>query len=531
MFKVLLRSRLAALRSWLNGSSRNKKRASAGKTVLFALLMLYAAGCVGFMMFGVFSQIAGPFAAAGLSWLYFTMYGLMDLSLMVIGSVFMAKSQLYEARDNDLLMSMPIRPSDILASRMAMLFVINLGMGLLVCLPAALAWSISGPGLSGAGWACFVLLSLFLAFLALAISCLLGWLLSAVTARVRNRTMMDTAVSLAFLLAYFYFISKMNTAVAALAASGASLAGKLGAVAPLYWLGAAMSDGNLAYFAFLTAICLVPFALAYWLLSATFIRTATQKRGFAKIKYVDRGQKASSVNAALYRRELSRFTSSSGYLINAGLGAVFMVAAAVLLALKRGTLLAAFSATPELADYAAPLMPLAVCLMAGMTTISAPSVSIEGRTLWISQSLPLPPQDILKAKLKLHLSIVMPATVVDIIVILAVFRTSGPMLAVTVLLPLIFSVFAAVLGLMANLRHPYFDWVNETQAVKSGASVMIAMFGSWGMVALPSVLLFALPELLPPEAVMCIFTLLTAALTAAMYRWIMTRGAKIYSEL
>ena len=531
MFEILLRSRMAALHSWLTGSSRSKKRVSAGKTALYAVLMIYVACCLGFMMYSVFSAIAEPFYKLGFSWLYFTMYFLMDLSLMVIGSVFMAKSQLYEAKDNDLLMSMPIKPSAILASRMSMLLVTDLAMGLMVCVPAALAWCLKGPGFTGAAWFSFILLSLLIAFLSLTLSCLLGWLLSALSSRLRRKSMVDTAVSLIFMLAYFYFISKMNSAVAALAASGASLAGKLGGVAPLYWIGAAAADGNMVYTGMTALMCAAPFALIYALLARTFIRTATAQRGFAKVKYVDRGQKVSTASSALYHRELARFTSSSGYLINAGLGAAFMVAAAVMLLIKRGDLLTVFSPSPQLAEFAVPVMLLAVCLMAGTTLISAPSVSIEGKTLWIAQSLPVPPQDVLKAKLRLHMSIVIPAAIVDIISIIAVFRPAGIMLLITVLLPLVFSAFTAVLGLWANLRHPNFDWINETQAVKSGVSVMISMFGSWGAVTVPGILIFVLADTIPSWGVLGAFTVIAAALTFMMYRWIITRGAEIYSRL
>ena len=77
MFKILLRSRLSAYWAAFSGATRSKKRRTAGKAVLFGLLMIYVLFCFGFMMFGMFSQIAGPFAAAGFSWLYFSLYGLM----------------------------------------------------------------------------------------------------------------------------------------------------------------------------------------------------------------------------------------------------------------------------------------------------------------------------------------------------------------------------------------------------------------------------------------------------------------------
>lgn len=531
MFKTLLRSRLSAYWAAFSGATRSKKRRTAGKAVLFGLLMVYVLCCFGFMMFGIFSQIAGPFAAAGFSWLYFSLYGLMDLTLMVIGSVFMAKSQLYEAKDNDLLLSMPIPPRSILASRMLTLCIVNFVYGLVVAVPAAIAWAMrSGTTTTAAQWVSFCLISIGIILLSLALSCLLALLLSAITGRMRNKALMDTVVSLAFLFVYFWFCFRMNSMIAALAASGSYLAGKLGTVAPLYWMGVAMADGNFTYLAAILAICIIPFAAIYAILAVTFIRMATAKRGAAKVKYVNKGQKVSSTFSALYHRELSRFTSSSGYLVNAGFGAIFMVVAAVLLIIKRSSLMATLSQIPGVTALLVPITLLVLCLMSGMTTVSAPSVSIEGKNLWIAQSLPVPASEILKSKLALHLSVLLPAVLCDIVAIVIVFKPTGVLLICTLLLPLAFAVFTGVLGLMSNLRHPNFDWVTETQAVKSGVSVMIAMFGSWGVIIIPGVLMFVL-GVIPPWMILSAFTIVIAAIAFAMYRWIMTKGAAIFSTL
>jgi ABC-2 type transport system permease protein len=531
MLKILLRARLAALKAWFSGASRTRQSQSRGKAVLFALLMLYAFGCIAFFTFGMFSQIAGPFSQSGLSWLYFALYALMNMSLMLIGSVFMAKSQLYEAKDNDFLLSMPIRPRDILASRMGMLLVINLGYGLLISAPAGIAWLVQGAPVTALQVVFFIVLSLGLALFTLALSALLAWIISICTSRVRRRTMLDTAFMLAFLLAYFWFCSQLNTIMASLAASGGSLAAKLGAVAPLVWFGKAIAEGDAASFLLTLAIMVAPFILAYALLSATFIRTATEKRGFAKIKYVDRGQKVSSPAAALLRREVLRFTSSSGYMINAGLGAVFLVVCAVLLVIKQQYVYAYMLGIPAFRPVVVPLIILALCLLVSMTYISAPSVSVEGKNLWIAQSLPVAASEILRAKLRLHLRVSLPPTVLAQAAVLYVFRPSGLDLVCAVLLPPAFCAFSDVLGLMANLRHPFMNWITETQAVKSGASVMIAMFGGWGAAILPFIAVLLLGNALSPSIIMLIYTAAVLVLSWLMYRWIMTRGAKIYSEL
>ena len=57
-------------------------------------------------------------AAAGMGWLYFALMGLMAMFLGAFGSVFNTYSSLYLAKDNDLLLSLPIPVRIIMASRL-----------------------------------------------------------------------------------------------------------------------------------------------------------------------------------------------------------------------------------------------------------------------------------------------------------------------------------------------------------------------------------------------------------------------------
>jgi ABC-2 type transport system permease protein len=69
------------------------------------------------------------------------MFAVTNFAMMFIGSIFAAKAQLYEAKDNELLLSMPIPPSAILASRMLTLLLINLAFDLMIAVPAGIAWA------------------------------------------------------------------------------------------------------------------------------------------------------------------------------------------------------------------------------------------------------------------------------------------------------------------------------------------------------------------------------------------------------
>lgn len=525
MLKALMRVRFAALRSWLTGVSRYKQRRTKAKTIGFAFLMLYAGAAYAFLFYGYFSAISRPYYEAGLGWTYFAMFAITDFMLMFVGSIFAAKAQLYEAKDNELLLSMPIPPSAILASRMLTLLLINFVFNLITAIPAGIAWIQFCP-VHAAGAAAFLVIVLLLPLFSLAPSILFAWLLSLVTRRIQRKALLSTVFSLAFLGAYFVLVMQAQTMVAKLARNGAAVAERLGGVSVFYWIGTAVADGD-PLSLLLSVVCLIlPFALAYWLVSKTFIRAVTAKFGSTAAVYKEKTQKVSGVSSALYRRELRRFTSSSAYMINAGFGAVILAvggAALPFLGIKEKVPL------PE--DLYCPILILAICMISGMTNITAAAVSIEGHTLWIARSVPVGTADLLKAKLLLHLSIAGPAALIAELGAVLAVGPSWQNLIWCLLTPLAFTAFTALSGLTANLKYPNLDWVNETQAVKNGVAVLIALCVSTAAVMAMAAAGYGLSLLMPLSAATGVVTVAILLVCRLLYRWILTGGAAAYESL
>ena len=473
MLKTLLRVRMAALLAAFTGQSRKRKSQTKGKAAGYAILMLYCFCAFVFLFYTSFSQLAAAFFPAGLGWLYFAMFAIMAFALMFIGSVFTAKSQLFEAKDNELLLSMPVPPGMILLSRMAALLAMNFVLELVVALPVFVSWLQYGET-SGTGITAFVVIVLALPLFSLAVSCLFAWLVSLVTSHMRNTTAVTMVISVVFMLAYFLFCFRMNSYVTQLAANGAAIAGALGSAAPLVWLGRAAADGSLADLGLTLLWTVLPFVLAYVLLNRSFIRIVTTRRGQVKVRYEKKAMRASSQDAALYRRELARLTSSSGYMLNAGLGLVFELVLAVLAVVKRRELLGALTAIPELYAAAAPILLLACMMVSGMVFFTASSVSLEGKSYWIVRSMPVETKKVLQAKLSLSNSLaIAPALLMTLAAALAL-RLPAAETALLLACQLLFVLLTANVGLMEDLRHCNLDWINETQAAKQGAGAAVA---------------------------------------------------------
>lgn len=526
--KALFRVRLLGLKASLTGANRSRRQRTRAQLIGFGILMLYTFGYFAFMLYETFSMLAEPFFMMGLGVIYFALAGIMSFSLMLVGSVFSAKAQLYEATDNDLLLSMPIPPQHILLSRMLLLLVMALIFDLIVAVPALIAW-FRVTGIRAAPFAASLLVFfVLLPLLSLMVSALLGWLLHLATARVRNQSMLTVLLSLVFLGLYFYAISQVNVWISDIAVDPAPLAEAIGGVAPLVWLGRACSGGDLAALGGFVCAVAGLLILGWLLLSRSFLRTATDRRGAAKIKYVEKAADALPVGRALLRRELKRFVSSPSYILNGALGAIMAPVAAVALILKRETLLQLLE-VPGVGKMLPLMLLLALCFLAATTIITAPSISLEGKSLWLLQSMPVSPREVLLAKLKMHLLIGVPPLLLLGAVAAGLLRTGWTMTLALLLIPSLCSLFSGLLGLFENLRHPYFDWVNETMAVKSGMSVMATMFIGWGVVLLPVLVWMILS--LPAGAVTLGFAALLLILSLLLWRWLTTRGEARFRSL
>ena len=525
--KALLSVRLRAFGAYYTGASRSRKRQSKAQKLGFAALMLYAAFAFAMLFYTSFSQLAGVYAALRLEWLYFAMYAVMAFALMVFGTVFTAKAQLFEAKDNDLLLAMPVLPQDILFSRMASLLAMNYVLELVVAVPVLLAWH-RASSLPALGILSFALLLLTLPCLALAVTSLLAWLLSLLSSKVRNKALMTTIGSLVFLGAYFAVIFRMNNYMTLLVQNGEQIADTLSGAVILVWLGKAMAGSGAAELALSLLVTLVPFAAAYVILSRSFVSIVTTKRGFAKIRYEEKALKTSSADAALLKREFRHLGASSAYLLNSGLGVVFLLAAAVALAVKHEAVSGVFAQLPELAATAPVLFALAIGGMMGMTLFTPASISVEGKNLWILQSFPVSGYQALRAKLRMANLLTLPAAFLAGLSC-AFVTDAWPLVTLTAVL---FALFANLFGLREGILHARLDWTNEAQAVKQGWAVMITMFTCWGIILAAGALwMMGLAELVSADAFLLGFSAVFLVLNALLVRWLKTRGAERFSAL
>ncbi len=535
MLKALIKKELSELAAAYFISKKTGKKHSWEGCLGLMLLLACAAVSMGFAFFGMGMLFSFGFAEQGLNWLYYAMMGMIAVFFALIGEAFAVYSMLYKPKDNDLILSMPIPPRYILLARMSTLYLMSVLFTAVVFIPAMIAYRISVGSAALSVIFCFILIFV-LALIALALACLLGWLVALVASKLKgNKAVISVLVSVALMTVYYVAYFRMNKLLNSAVENAEAISGFIKTrLIPLHHLGLA-ALGSPLYMLLFTLGGVALFVLVWLVLSKNFIGLVTNEKQRARAALRGGEIKAGSVMGSLLSREFRHFTSSAAYMLNCGFGAIMLLAAAVLVLVKSETILAAIegiTASVPMMGAALPCLAAAALMLTVATNcISAPSVSLEGANIWIVQSMPVEARSVLEAKILLHAIINGAAALIACVLFSAGLRLSALDAVLMTLCVLGFVLLTAVYGLMINIKKPRLDWTNETVPIKQGASVAISMFSGWGFVLLFGATGLAACVFAGVQVFLAVMLVVELGAALLIYRWITTRGAQIFATL
>ena len=532
MLKTLLKKQMAEIfRNYFYDPKKNKMRSKGATIAYIALYALLMVGLLGGMFALMAVGLCGTLVEAGMDWLYYLLIGLIAVLLGTFGSVFSTYSSLYLSKDNDLLLSMPIPVRCVMASRLLGVYLLGLMYAAVVIVPGVIVYWITAPVTAGAivGG---VLMVLLVSVIVMVLSCLLGWVVARISLKLKNKSFITVILSLLFLAAYYFVYYKAQALITMLVENAAVYGMKIRGSAYLLYLFGCVGAGDWLAMGIVTVTQALLLALTMWGIARSFLKIATATGSVKKVRFEHKAVRAQSAQRALFGKELRRFTASPNYMLNCGLGIVMLPVAGVVLLIKGGALGQlledVFSGNVGVVPV---LMCAAVCLLASMNDMAAPSVSLEGRQLWLAQSLPVVPWQVLRAKLDVQL--VLTGVPVLFCALCMVITLPGGALekVLLVVVALLYTLLSALAALALGLKMPNLTWTNETTPIKQSGCVMLALFANWFYAIALGGLYFLCGKVLSAAAYLAIFAVVTAAGSALLLRWVKKQGARIFAAL
>lgn len=530
MLKALIKKQFGAM--WYGLINRNNK-GNKKSSLLYGVLFIYVFGYLGVMNYNLFKPLCEPLIMMEKEWLYFAFAAVYATIFAIIGGVFTVQAQVYEGRDNETLLSMPIPPIKILISRLipvyAQVFLFSSVFMAASYIPYAQVAAINAKILIA-----WILLLFALPCLGLVLCCILGWCTAWISSKMRNKNIFTIVVSFGFLLVYFMFAFKIQDYMLKLITPNTSdaISESIKSYLWVFYQVGMAATGDLTSLVIFVLIIIAALAVTFLALSHGYLNIMTRKTAKKKAVYRSKKLKVGSAFSALMRKEAKLFFGCPVYLLNCGLGVIFLAAIAIYLFISGDGIINMLGIIFP-GEYTAPFCGIiAICAVSSMNIVSAPSISMEGESLWILQSLPATSWKVLKSKLAFHCLITAPFAVICGAVL--AFKVAQNLLVCFMLIatPLVFVLFVGCVGLILNLKKPNLHWETPTVAVKQGMAVIFTMLISWAILSV-FIILFAtgvfdiIPAVLSCCLPFCIFVLGDLF----MLMWLKDKGTKIFETL
>ena len=489
-------------------SKKEKQRGAA-----FGLLAIFAVG----LMAAYSTTVSIGLASMGAIHILPTISTLI-CSLVTLILTFLKSSGVFVGlRDYDMVMSLPVKNSEVVLSRLTMVYLTSLSISLIVALPSAIIFWLNAE--TGAlGSEVFLLSILFLPIIPMIISLGLGVLIAAVSSRSRHKNIFSLVLStLAVLLIVAVSTQAQNMDSDEILNIGVMLSNMANRIYPPAGLiSKAIESQNVLYFLAFAGMSVLIGGIFTIVVAHFYQQMNTAAFSRAAANYEGKPLKVSSPLKAMYRREFDRYFSCTIYALNSTIGMVLLFVVSILLLFVSPEMVEQQSGIVGLGQMLRRVLPFVIAVFITMTSTASASLSLEGKSRWIMCSAPVRAIDIFNSKIAVNLTVIFPFVLISALLLGIKMEVSLIQAIFLCIVPAAYACFISVLGMYMNVKFPKYDWTSEYYAVKGGA---ISVLATMGIGMLSSVIPLLICAVLQDYStlVMLVVSALLIAVSLALY--------------
>ena len=417
--------------------------------------------------------------------------------LTIIEGIYKSGNLLFNCKDDNLLLSLPIRKSTVIFIRILKFYIFELLYNSLFLFPAILVYGIHmNPGIT------YYIVSfiglLVFPIIPILISCLIGTFVTYIASKFKGKNIAQTIITIVFLLGVLYFTHNSNTFVANIAENAGSI-NEL--ITKLYYPAGAyielITKFNIIKLFEFILINLGLFVFSIILIARVYFNINSSVKSIRRNKTTQKYIiKSTTPIKTLIKKEFNRFINSPVFITNAGFGLVLFVLGCVLIAIKFDSISEMFINNKqgnllELINSCIPVLLFGfICFTSFMTSITSSMISLEGKAFNILKSLPLKPSKIVMSKVLAAILIMIPCIMIGNIIIFIRFKFDLLSIVLILIASFLLPLVAETIGIIINLKYPRMDAKNDTEIVKQSMSSAISVFIGMAIIGVTGVLLF-----------------------------------------
>ena len=396
-------------------------------------------------------------------------------------TIFYSNGILFGSRDIEMLLSLPLKSSDIISSKFMFMYLLNFLIGFIFMLPGGIVWVLNGS-LNVLQIILYFTSMIFVPLIPMCIAACMGMIVVAVSSYFNRKNVIALIFSFVMIGIIGYI------AVSAMKSGNEDsieimLSKQITALYPISGLfvqhtNFPMYIGMGLFIAFSTAVFYIfvkIVAMKYGLLNTlakTTSRYSDNKKSYNR----------KSIFLALYKKEMGRFLSSYMAVLNAGLGVILLCVFSIFLLFNSVEQIGESSGIENINEYLSNFAPLFIASMLLLSCPAASAISLEGKNIWILQSSPVKVKMILNSKIAVNLTLHLIGYMISIFAFMLQLDMNFIQVINLIIVPICYSIFITVIGISLNKKYPNYEWKSEMMVVKQSMPVIVS--GLVGIIAL-----------------------------------------------
>ena len=418
-----------------------------------------------------------------LEFVLLTLFILITSIITIVEGIYKSGSLLFNSKDDNLLLSLPIKKSTVLFIRLFKFYVFELLFNSLFLLPAMVVYAVYVKPefnyyiVSIRGLFVFPIIPILL-------SCIIGTIITLLASKFKGKNLVQTLITIVFLIAVLLFSYNSEGIMLNIAKNAANINEFITKV--YYPAGAyinLITNFSALKLVEFVLVHLVIFVLIIALIGKTYFNINSSvkaiKKGKSKSGYKI---KTRTPIKALIKKEFLRFINSTVFVTNAGFGLVLFILGCVAISIKYNDIAADLMKVGqfELLDYLNKLLPVLlfafIACSSFMTSITSSMISLEGKSINILKSLPVKPYTIVRSKVLTAIFVMIPCIIIGDIIMFVRFKFDLINIVFILIASIILPLISETIGIIVNLKYPKMDAKNDTEVVKQSMSSTISVF-------------------------------------------------------
>lgn len=506
------------------------------------ILPLFIALYLMFMIWSLANSLFEKVAPMHIGYCLLSLFTFGVSIMTIIEGIYKIGPLIFNCKDDDLLLSLPIKKSTVLFVRIFKFYIFELLFNSLFLLPTMLAYIRWNEFLDITYFITSIIMLLFLPIIPIVISCIIGTITTSLSSRFKYKNISQIIISMITILGILLLSYNMDGILNYIANNATDIneiITKIYYPAGIY--AKLIISFNIKDLLIFILIHISLFILMIYILSKFYFRINSRLKKVTTTKKVKIDAlviKSKSKTSSLIKKELNTFFKTPVFIINAGFALVLFIIASIMITIKFDTVIPIltdenyFNLSKDLIMNNKSILILILILFTSfMTSITNCVISLEGRNINILKSLPINTKTILLSKIYSSLILTTPVLILGDIFLFIKLKINILESILLIILSILVPLVSHFIGLIVNLKYPKLDYENSAEVVKQSTSSFISVIIGMLLLIISITIIINIVDTTSVLLILSLAIIIYLIINLILYLYLINKSVKDFNKL